>query len=175
MNASGQEPSPTRPASKLYSVPRRYDLATLFAVSSAYALLFGVLRLFGAPPVAIGWAGLFISVVGLGQALLFGGRSPRAASVVVGVPVWCATVAWMVPRDGWETAFRELIYLPFAGICCGVIPGAILSYVAGAMVAGVFLVADKVRQRFEKRNSGKNADASPWAEETEPAADEETP
>ena len=33
-----------------YSVPRRYDLATLFAVSLAYALLFGLMRVADIPP-----------------------------------------------------------------------------------------------------------------------------
>jgi len=37
---------PPKPESKVCSVPRRYDLATMFAVTVAYSMLFGVMRLF---------------------------------------------------------------------------------------------------------------------------------
>lgn len=93
-----------RPPAKVYSVPRRYDLATLMAVTLAYSLLFGVMRFLQAPPALIGVVSLFITLVGLGQALLFRGRHPRAASLVAGILAWsaCAVLmyVWDHPRRG---------------------------------------------------------------------------
>src|SRR3972149_9367743 len=37
---------------KVYSTPRRFDLATMFAVTSAYALLFAAMAALQFPPVA---------------------------------------------------------------------------------------------------------------------------
>jgi ABC-type proline/glycine betaine transport system permease subunit len=77
--------APELKAAKVYSVPRRYDLTTMFVVSTAFALLFAGMRILEWPKEAALTTGLFITLVGLGQAMLFGGKSPRLASVVVGV------------------------------------------------------------------------------------------
>ena len=79
--------SPHRAGPRLYSVPRRYDLATLFTVTLAYSLLFGLMQRLGMPPIAAFVVAGFITVVGIGQALLFRGNAPRLASVVIGAVV----------------------------------------------------------------------------------------
>ena len=79
-------------AAKVYGVPRRYDLATLFAVSVAYAIMFGVMRALSFPLDRFAISAAFVTSVGIGQALLFKGKSPRTASVGVGVSLSVATM-----------------------------------------------------------------------------------
>jgi hypothetical protein len=118
---------------KLYSAPRRYDLATLFAVLVGSAVLFAVLQRLGFSAAAFAWtAGLF-AVVGLAQALLFGGQSPRAASAAAG-GAYCA-LSWLIryPSEiGAEFVFA-------VGI------GASYGYLVGILVGGIFLCADLLR------------------------------
>ena len=65
MNDSGDSDSDAKVT--VYSVPRQYDLATLFVVSVAFALLFSVLRLLGASPVVFAVVTTFVALVGLGR------------------------------------------------------------------------------------------------------------
>src|SRR5262245_22810688 len=72
-------------ASKVYSVPRRFDLTTMFVILLVFAVLFAAMRALDAHPAAVGVFGLFIGWVGAAQALLFRGKNPRLASVLAGV------------------------------------------------------------------------------------------
>ena len=73
---------------KVYSAPRRFDLTTIFVVTSAYAVLFAVMTALKLPPsVSLISAG-FITTVGIGHALLFRGLKPRTASLLVGAAVY---------------------------------------------------------------------------------------
>ena len=103
-SSAGSRDAPPRAAPRLYSVPRRYDLATLFTVTLAYALLFGAMQRSGMPPnVAFDVAG-FITLVGIGQALLFKGNAPRLASVVTGVPPHLRVVSKLAQKifEDWH-------------------------------------------------------------------------
>lgn len=149
--------------SRVYGAPRRFDLATIFAVTSSYALLFGGLSLlfseFGAPgayPIVSGVIGGFITIVGIGQAVLFGGTKPRQASFLVGgvLTVLICIGSWILsPR--LYPAPVILFMLGFA-----VVGGVILGYCAGGLVGGVFLFADLIRGRF-----GRSSPAPPSAEQ----------
>jgi small basic protein len=119
-----------------FSVPRRYDLATLMAVTMAYACLFGALRALGAPPEVVIWVAGFLTTVGAAQAILFGGRSPRAASVLAGIGFMVATYVVLMAIYGLPDFCFLLAALPF---------GAMLGYPGGVIVAGVFLVAHYLR------------------------------
>lgn len=150
--------SPT--ARKIYSVPRRYDLATLFVVSLAYAGLFGLMRALGWPPLAFALVAGFITVVGLGQALLFGGNAPREASVVCGVAFFfvplAVVVALAVGFQGNPLSVVLLSALLFGAILAA-LPGVVLGYLTGVLIGGLFLVADLVRGATAKRNRGRTA------------------
>jgi hypothetical protein len=136
------------PPEKIYSAPRRFDLATIFVVTFAYSLLFGVLSGLGAPPALSVIFGVFITVVGIGQAVLYGGNNARVASVitgaVVGVPVAWGLITMESPRNmvAWLILFAPL----------GIVLGGLCGYLAGTLVGGVFLVADKLRQFFVHRD-----------------------
>lgn len=148
------DPEPTSeddPASvsrkKVYSVPRRYDLASLFVISGAYAILFGFLRLFECPPALFAMIAGLVTWVALAQAVLFKGRRPRAASVVAGV-VFFTTPAVVGPIV--TLSIRSVGYAVFESLCAA-ITGAIWGYAAGVLVGGVFLVADLTRKLISRR------------------------
>jgi len=141
----GGTPSAVKhPAQKIYSAPRRFDLFTIMVVTAAYAILLsGMSALEFYPLVSCSVAG-FITLVGVGQPLLFRGRYPRLASVVMGATLYffgCLVFAYLHPRWG------VLPMIPFALIASGIF-GSFFGYLAGAMVGGVFLVADAMRRRY---------------------------
>src|SRR3954462_162592 len=79
-------------APKIYSAPRRFDLSTIFVVTLAYSMLFGVMNAASFPPGVSAVVAGFISLVAIGQAFLFGGRQPRTASVLVGTLIYVLTM-----------------------------------------------------------------------------------
>jgi hypothetical protein len=143
---------------KIYSVPRRFDLATIFVVTLAYSLLFGVMKAIGLPQSATAIIAAFIMLVGAAQALLFGGKQPRTASIVAGAVLYllAITAAWVATGPRLYSVSQLLVpaSLTIAG-------GGILGYLSGVMIGGVFLVADKLRSRLSRRQAALNPDASP--------------
>lgn len=127
-----------RPA-KVYSAPRRYDLATILMVSTVFALVFGVSRYWEiGPAVPLHIAGLSTAVA-LAQAILFGGKKPRLASGLVGILYMLAVclyvMGWEWSQPWWKTIFTVSVTLS----------GGAVGYCNGAMVGGVFLLAEKLR------------------------------
>ncbi len=131
---------PERTPGIVYSVPRRYDLATMFVVSTAYAVLFAGMRMLEWPMEMSLTTGLFITLVGLGQALLFGGKSPRLASVVVGYAFGVGGYLFIV----WEDAGYVPAEYFFGSLLVGLwwLP---LGYLAGVLIGSVFMAAEKLR------------------------------
>ena len=141
---------------RVYSVPRRFDLATLFIVTLAYSLLFALMSSLQFPPVASLAAAGFIGIVGAAQAVLFGGRRPRAASIWTGVVLYCVPMLARLIGVG-PLAFAGALF-PFLGM--QVLIGGTLGYLAGACIGGVFLLADVVRRRF--RHGNELPDVAPF-------------
>ncbi len=139
------------PRITIYSVPRRFDIATLLVVSLAYSLLFTMLRLLDAPTQVFVFIGLLTVVVGIAQAMFPYGNGPRRASMVAGA-AYCGVLSLV-------GGFLSGGFGPGScGILGSLIVGAPLGYLIGATEAGVFLVADKVRRRwFPERPSGGDA------------------
>ena len=153
---TGRQPKP-RP--KVYSAPRRFDLATIFVVTTAYSLLFAAMSGLQFPPIASLLIAGFITFVGIGQALLFHGSKPRQASIVVGSAVYTlATLAfWLFFKPPFPDG------LIFVMVGYSVVGGAILGYFAGVLVGGVFLVAEALRTRMRHTpiDSGSAEPANP--------------
>jgi putative addiction module component (TIGR02574 family) len=128
---------------KVYSAPRRFDLATIFIVTVAYSLLFGGMTLLQFPPVASLAVAGFITFVGIGQAILFGGKKPRAASIIVGTVIYGLSmlVYWIILGPRMYAASELLV----AGTLL-IIGGGILGYLAGACVGAVFMLAEFMRR-----------------------------
>ena len=134
------------PSQKIYSAPRRFDLFTIMIVTAAYAVLLSGMSALRFHPIASFYVAAFITIVGVAQAVLFGGRKPRLASAIAGAAAYfLGWVAFAIIEPTWTIGFMILPALLFSAIA-----GPPLGYLAGVLVGGVFLVADIFRQRYGK-------------------------
>ncbi len=128
--------------SKIYSAPRRFDLATLFVVTILYSLLFGVLTAIEVHPGWIIGIASFLSAIGVAQAVLFRGKKPRLASMIAGSVVLPIMIGVLIminepDYDPW-VASSELICTAGFGLALG--------YLCGTLVGGVFMFAEMLRK-----------------------------
>lgn len=142
---------------ELFSVPRRFDLATILVAMTAAAILFGGMTLLNFPASSFALiAGLFAAVA-VGQALGARANRPRAASIIAAVIYWLA-IEIVESRDGPENYTENLCWVPITGVSTG--------YLAGVLVAGVFLVSHRLRGVLKlghRRARGETgAGDSPW-------------
>ncbi len=134
--------SPGSGAAKVYAAPRRFDLATLFIVTIAYSFLLAGMSVLQFPSIASLAIAGFVTLVGVGQAVLFGGDRPRTASLLVGTTIYSLGMLayWFL---GWSR------FIPPSGLFVigtfVVIGGAILGYLSGTLIGGVFLLAEYLR------------------------------
>lgn len=138
------EPPADHPAGdEPFGVPRRFGIGTILVVTTAFGLLLSLLQALGAPPGVVWFVIVFVSLVGLGQMLLFGAKQPRKASIfvgMIGLPLMTAvTLVFFSPRG---IHVDEEFCMTFAAA----IFGAGFGYLAGGVVAGVFLIMDGVEQ-----------------------------
>ena len=161
-----QPTSTAKPAQpeELFSFPRRFDLASMLSISTGYAILFAAMRLFYASPELMFGTGGLIALVGVSQAVLFKGESPRAASLIVG-GVYCAVVVGFVVASYSYRSSSVIGAVIFA--CFWGPPGG---YLCGTLVGGVFLVAEYVRRAI-RRFRGEDPDPEKNAEATQANAD----
>jgi hypothetical protein len=138
------------PLDDLARVPRRFGVGVMLILMTAFAVLFAIMRTFGAPPgVFLIIAGLFFAVT-VAQIVLFHGKKPRAASMLAGgvaFPLTTIAVAvWMTQDRNADPAALANVLPPM--ICMSVIAGVPLGYLAGCVMAGVFLMQESFgRQR----------------------------
>lgn len=130
-----------------YGAPRVFDLFTLLAITLAFALLFALLGLL-APAMDASASDLtlvissFVTLIGVSQMWMFGSKNPRMASLVAGP--FALMIVMGIPMfryNNWELAF-------FSALCFSIFFGSFAGYLGGAVVAGVFLLADKFRSKF---------------------------
>lgn len=137
------ESNESRKPSEPFGVPRRFGIGTILIVTAAYGVLLAILRLARWDPAAIFWALGFISAVGLGQMLLFNAKRPREASIVTGaIALPPAILGTLLTYDTRPNNPME----SFCGLVCAVPFGAVAGYLAGGVVAGVFLIMDAVER-----------------------------
>ena len=148
-------PLTERQASDPFGVPSRFGIGTLLVVTAAYGALLSLLLALDWDRRAIVWMIVFISLVGAGQMFLFGSRRPRQASLLTGavslpVILVLATILHQSRRG------------PGYDLCCGIISatmfGAPAGYLAGGVVAGVFLIMDAVQRELTRLFPPKVAD-----------------
>lgn len=142
--------SPDDLPSDVVGMPRRFGAGRLLALITFFAMVFALLRWLGAVWFVFLMVGLFFASMGLGQMLLYGGRRPRRASCVAGAVV--LPVLFLV---GMLAAFASDLGGGLLGVPGGLVAklvsasilfipiGAGLGYLAGGLVAGLFLVMDR--------------------------------
>jgi hypothetical protein len=152
-------------APDIFSVPRRFDMATVLVAMTGFSLLFTVMYIIqpfteSGPMTMAVISGLFVAVA-IGQALVINGGDPRVASIIAGGVYWflifilAAAVGRLSDVNAIDVSF----------LCIGVVLGPIAGYLAGTLVGGVFLVAYHLREHgFLKRRTpeANPADNSPW-------------
>ena len=104
-------------------VPRQFGVGTLLLITAMYAVLFGSMRVCRCTAAYSFWTGLFFAAVGLGQMLLFKGKQPRRASLIVGVCfVPCEILVKCFAGNGSiPTGFRDIFNIFITGIIGGAI------------------------------------------------------
>lgn len=141
----------------IFSAPRRFDLATMLAVTTAYALMFGTMRMLDADNVFMLVTGLYVSFIALSQALLFGGKHPRWASIVSSVGFAAGSI--LIAILSGQFSAGDIFALMVA--CVIVFPP--LGYLTGALIGGVFLIAHHLRQWLDKPDRVQPShSAGPW-------------
>jgi putative addiction module component (TIGR02574 family) len=128
---------------QVFAAPRRFDLSTIFVVTMAFSLLFAGMRLLPFPPVVSVIVGGYFALIGLGQAFLFRGNRPRTASILVSM-LYYALVALLVWQLRGPRAYPVSDIVVVAMLM--MVFGAVLGYVAGALVGSVFMIADILRR-----------------------------
>ncbi len=147
-------------STKAYGAPRVFDLFTLLAITLFFAVLFALLGLL-APALDASASDLtfvisaFVTIVGFSQMWLFGSNNPRLASLVSG-PVGFSLISWTQMMISGRFRIEGIV----VSLCVSIFLGPLFGYLGGAVVAGVFLVADKFRLQFMKPSSAESRDAS---------------
>ena len=130
----------------LYHATRRFDLATIFVAMGVYSVLLAAMSMLQFQAAAQIYLGIFVLVVGIGQAVLEPYYDARRSSILVGAGfhTLCSLVLWYF-------FVRSDFIITFIGIVLmnGVLCGAAMGYMAGVLVGGVYLLADVLRGKFE--------------------------
>ncbi len=139
-------------------VPRRFGIGSIMVVTAAFALLFVILRAIGAPGATYALSMLFIVVIGLAQALLFGGENPRVASILAGAVSFplISIVSMLFAPNGPLQVDR----IVGAGLCSAV-SGALWGYLTGALIGGVFLLMRMADKFFHPQKPSMDIEITP--------------
>lgn len=136
----------------IYSVPRKVDLATLLVITVFYACLFALMNLLRVDFWSFLAIGGFFSFIGISQAILLKGESPRAASMVAGAIYLAAIFLFSGAGKSLHPAFRIALFLGTPT------PGVLLGYLGGSCVGGIFLIIDYVRTGLARFRGARPAD-----------------
>jgi putative acetyltransferase len=137
------------PRGKEAGVPRQFGVGTALLMMTMFAILFAVLRSLNVPALAFAIIALFFLGVGAGQALLFHGRRPRRASIIMGIVMTFILSIFKAFFNGVPgPEILPSLALLFCAACFG---GIIYGYVAGVLIGSVFLVSDKLRDAYRRR------------------------
>ena len=152
----------------LYSAPRRFDLATMLVVTTAFAILFAGMKALDFPVEPFVYFAGLVTTVGIAQSLTYRHYSPRMVSIVVGILYYQLFGIFL-----FLAADRALpdIFVVITGLMCSAILGPIQGYIAGVLVGGTFLAAEVLREVLQavrfvnlgRSQDRENAsDESPW-------------
>jgi hypothetical protein len=160
----------------LYSVPRRFDLASLLVVTTAYAILFTGMTVLAFPLKTFLYFAFLIAVVAVAQSLFTGRTSPRSISLIagtayhitvtIGLGLLAAYFPTVLTDSGRSADARFSISLMLFTTLFSPASG----YLSGVLVAGAFLVADYLRKflglfHLHRATADSRAEVnSPWDE-----------
>jgi len=135
---------------KTYSVPTRFGIGTLLAVTLVFAIVSALFRLAGAPVQVVLVVFGVIAYVGMVQFAF--DKSPRQASVLAGAIPFAAWPVgnWYLFGPGFAVAsFSEIAFIS----AYWAIGGALVGWLVGALIGSVFMCFAGVHAIFAKRAS----------------------
>ena len=145
----------------VYSVPQRFGLTSIFALTTLMAILFGSLRRVDFPPNVYFCLGVMTLAICCVQ--MYYGSVPRLVSVLTGACMLpgCAYLSQFI----WEPRgiFYHGGYLLRREFGDGLynsgwlLVGAVAGYLGGVCLAGIFLVQDLVEAYFASRHKPGDA------------------
>lgn len=147
--AADEAPPPARPNDETVGVPRRFSMGAMMVMMALYAVVFAVMRSLDAHPAIFAVVTVFFIGVTLGQMFLFGGNKPRRASMVVGGFLLPAEVFVAYLVTYWGDSSRTNDAEMLCSSCGSAFLGVFCGYLAGTLVAGVFLLLKGVEKRKE--------------------------
>ncbi|MEN6452404.1 MAG: peptide-methionine (R)-S-oxide reductase MsrB [Thermoguttaceae bacterium] len=153
-------------------IPRRFGVGTLMILVTAFAVLFSILKTSGCEPIGFAAIGGFFAGVGACQVLLYKGRDPRRASILGGVITMallcvCWTIFAGIKSGSVLVAFGVLI----ASIVFSLVFGGPMGYLAGCLLAAIFLVRkepDMIDQQTEPLGNDPTKNDAHWRETLTP-------
>lgn len=125
-----------------YRVPERFGLAAILALMTLMSVLFGMLRWLEAPAPVFIVLSLLVLVISLVQ--MRWGWVPREGSMAAGAAVLTLSVFVGALVEG---GLMSLSWLIVASPCLAV-GGALLGYLTGTVLAGIFLILDRLDARW---------------------------
>jgi hypothetical protein len=137
-------------------VPRRFGMFIMMLMVTLYALLFSLLKVLHASTSVFVFIALLVTGIGIGQAVLFGGRYPRAASIWIGlVLVPIEMLAFCMFANDFiyfgNMSVGEVLAVVIGIVFVGVPIGAIVGYLFGTVTAGGFYLEDWYDKRRQQQ------------------------
>ena len=138
------------PVAEAAGVPRRFGVGVLLILVTFFSVLFAFLRCVDSRPEVAAIVGVLFVGVAAGQSLLFGGKNPRGASLLIGAVLFplevlgLAVYQMIVGQVGRGSIAESIVEGEsiVVGLICTVPGGAVLGYLAGVLTAGIFLTMD---------------------------------
>ncbi len=168
----GTLPDGTKNAAKTQTqkdvgVTRRFSVGTFMIMIAFFGVLFAILKMLN-NPIIFCCIAVFFAGIGVAQMALFGGTEPRKASWVAGFPLgFLCGLGGMIAARWFDLSIPSGEILGVS-IFCAVIGGP-CGYLAGCLIAGIFLVRE--RESDEENDAQSTFDDD---DEEEKEVDEDT-
>jgi hypothetical protein len=164
-----------RAKSPQVGVPRRFGIGTMMVFTAMFAVLFSVLKTLNVSPAPFVFISVFVAGVAACQAILFGGKNPRAASIAGGSVLYYLMMVVVYLYSGsvpgaWPK--ESLFSLP--GIFALLLAGAWAGYAAGILAAAIFLVWKEPDDGAPPPNDAENASHDTAQDDSLPSDGEAT-
>jgi hypothetical protein len=126
---------PPAEAAAVFHVPTRFGMSAILGITTALAILFGILRSTGAPVIFYWFFSLLSLIICLVQMRF--GEVPRQGSMIAGAVLMPLFVIIAALLDDFPIGEGHVM----AAVFC-IFAGAFLGYLTGTCLGGVFLLMD---------------------------------